>query len=728
MTPNMRLQPEITPGLVLPARLPRGFALGEHVVDGWLRDGGMAAIYRAHRVHDGRRVAVKLQLPSTVRDPSLGERFEREAEVLWRVRGSAHVVGLLDVGMLDDGRRYLVMEWVEGEDLEELLDFLRDQDQQLPVARACRIARDVARGLAALHEHGVVHLDLKPSNVMIGRDASGGDEVVLVDFGIAADLRETGARRAEAPDEALLGTAGYTSPQRARGGAPGPSCDVYALGVLLFEALSGSCVPPDGWSPQTLPRVDALRHGVPPALAELVCLCMRPEASLRPATAKVVAEVLDAIVGALEVSFGGSMASIGVVARPGGTAVAPVAGRSTVHRSSTRAGMQVRLVTAGDAEVGMVAGLVAVDDSPPALPDELAKGLWAELSATETTSLAGDTQPAMRAEPVAAETTSHADDTQPAMRAEPVAAETPSNADDTQPGLPIEDIEPTYELLPQQPQQPEELDDDEPTYELEPMTQPRWPEPEAAVAGWPGAPLDGVPVDARPEAPAPQLEWLEREPRWWLPWMIAAGVLAVTSVTGAWLATSDANDETTAVAMRASGAAPPAPPAPVEAPPSPPSRPADETIAIDEPAPPEAAEDPLPPAPPANGPSVSTDEAAARAEPVASSKPSPRASTVDSSERAHRGQAVAASEAACAHARSAADDAKRSRAWDAVLQATAQRRCWGSAELRVARARLRVTAYAELGELERCVEEGARSRDREIAARTALCRKKLGGV
>lgn len=703
MTPNMRLQPEITPGLVLPARLPRGFALGEHVVDGWLRDGGMAAIYRAHRVHDGRRVAVKLQLPSTVRDPSLGERFEREAEVLWRVRGSAHVIGLLDVGMLDDGRRYLVMEWVEGEDLEELLDFLRDQDQQLPVARACRIARDVARGLAALHEHGVVHLDLKPSNVMIGRDASGGDEVVLVDFGIAADLHETGARRAVAPDEALLGTAGYTSPQRARGGAPGPSCDVYALGVLLFEALSGSCVPPDGWSPQTLPRVDALRHGVPPALAELVCLCMRPEASSRPASAKVVAEVLDAIVGALEVSFGGSSASSGLVARPGGTAVTPVAGRSTVHRSATRAGMQVRLVTAGDTEVGMVAGLVAVDDSPPALPDDIAKGMWAWLPATETTSHAGDTQPAMRAEPVAEATSSH--------------------AGDTEPGLPIEDIEPTYELLPQQ---LEELDDNEPTYELVPMAQPRWPEGDAAVAGWPGAPLDGVRVDARPEAPAPQLEWLEREPRWWLPWMIAAGVLAVTSVTGAWLATSGTDDETTAVAMRASGAAPTAP---TEAPPPPPpTSPANEPIAIDEPAPPQAAEDSLPPTPLPTEPPVADDEAAERAEPVASSKPSPRASTADASERPHRGQALAASEAACAQTRSEADEAKRSRAWDAVLQATAQRRCWTSAELRVARARLRVTAYAELGELERCVEEGARSRDREITARTALCRKKLGGV
>lgn len=648
----MRLQPEITPGLVLPARLPRDFALGDHVVDGWLRDGGMAAIYRAHRVRDGRRVAVKVQLPSTLRDPSLGERFEREAEVLWRVRGSAHVIGLLDVGMLDDGRRYLVMEWVDGEDLEELLDFLRDQDQQLSVARACRIGRDVARGLAALHEHGVVHLDLKPSNVMIGRDANGEDEVVLVDFGIAADLHEHGAGRDEAPDEALLGTAGYTSPQRARGEAAGPSCDVYSLGVLLFEALSGSCVPPDGWSPQTLPRVDALRHGVPPALAELVCRCMRPEASLRPASARVAAEVLDAIVGALEASGRGGRAGAraATVARPGGTAVTPVTRRSTVHRAVTR-GTQVRLVTAGDTEVDMVAGLVAIDDSPPALPDEIARTMPAELAATESVSSAADTVP----------------------------------------GLPIEeDIEPTYELLPQQ-QQLEDLDDDhEPTYELEPVKQ-----------AWPPA-----------HAPAPQLEWLEREPRWWMPWLIAAAVLAVTGVTTAWIAAPDPDDETVDVTMTARAEAPAEAPSPVPS-------------TLDEPAP---AVQPTAPPDEADEPSDEPDAAVERAEPVVAPKPSPRSPATNASERAHRAELVAAREAACAEARGEADDAKRSRAWDAVLQATAKRRCWSSAELRVARARLRVTAYAELGELERCVEEGARSRDREIAARAALCRKKLGGA
>lgn len=687
----MRLQPEIIPGVVLPARLPRGFALGEHVVDGWLRDGGMAAIYRAHRIHDGRRVAVKLQLPSTVRDPSLGERFEREAEVLWRVRGSAHVIGLLDVGMLDDGRRYLVMEWVEGEDLEELLDFLRDQDQQLPVVRACRIARDVARGLAALHEHGVVHLDLKPANVMIGRDANGGDAVVLVDFGIAADLREPRVLHGEAPDEALLGTAAYASPQRVRGGAPGPSCDVYALGVLLFEALSGGCVPPDGWSPHTLPRVDTVRHGVPPALAELVCVCMRPDAGMRPASATMVAEVLDAIVGALEASTRGSSASARASARrsrPGGTTITPVTSRSTVQRSTTGVDTQERLVRAGDTAVDMVAGLFAVDDSPPGLPHGLPQGPWAGL---ET-----------------AEAVSPDDGAAPEVRAEPGAGETSPHAEETQPGLPIEDLEPTYELLPQQP--PDELDDDtEPTYELEPVMLPRPPETARAE------PQHAASDAARGDAPAPQLEWLEREPRWWLPWTIAAGLLAATSAAVGWLAASGTGDETPGV-MHASAATltPPAPQSPTDA-----------SSAAPEPAPPQAADAPPPPVPP---PSEVPAVAVERAEPVAASRPPRPSSTADASARAARAQAVAASEAACAQARSEADDAKRIRAWDVVLQATARRRCWSSAELRLARARLRVTAYAELGELERCVTEGARSRDREIAARAALCRKKLDGV
>jgi serine/threonine protein kinase len=323
----MQTATDITARDALPARLPRGLQLGDHVVDGWLRDGGMAAIYRAHRVCDGRRVALKLQLPSTAHDAVIGARFDREAELMRRVGGSPHVVELFDAGVLEDGRRYLVMEWVDGEDLEELLDFLRNQDQRLPIPRACRIARDVARGLVALHEHGVVHLDLKPANVMVGREADGSDVIKLVDFGIAEDLRAPVARPLGPAVAGVMGTSSYMCPQQTHGQPPEPSFDVYALGVLLFEALTGSRVPPDGWTPETLPRVETRRRGVPRAVAELVRACMDFEAGRRPAKAATVADALGTVLADVDAGVMPSRSSSSeeIPVRSGGTEV--------VHRS-----------------------------------------------------------------------------------------------------------------------------------------------------------------------------------------------------------------------------------------------------------------------------------------------------------------------------------------------------------------------------------------------------------
>lgn len=318
----------------LPGRLPRGFELGGYVVDGWLRDGGMASIHRARRTHDDRRVALKLQLPSTAHDPVIRARFDREAEVMRRASNNPHVVELYDTGVLADGRRYFAMEWVEGENLEDLLDFLRNQDQRLAIERACRIGRDVARGLSELHEHGVLHLDLKPANVMVGRGVDGRDEIKLVDFGVAADLREIQAGFPVAP---VMGTSGYMAPERLHAEPPSPSCDVYALGVLMFETLAGTSVPPDGWTPETLPRIETRRRGIPAPLADLVHACMELDPARRPGSSREVASELVRIILALE-SEGrrdgrGASARVGPV-RTGRTEVVP-------HASMERGGTDV---------------------------------------------------------------------------------------------------------------------------------------------------------------------------------------------------------------------------------------------------------------------------------------------------------------------------------------------------------------------------------------------------
>lgn len=318
----------------LPARLPKGFVVGGYTVDRWVRDGGMAAIYRAYRASHAPRVALKLQLPSSANDPLMCERFDREAEVMRRAAGRRHVLGLLDAGVLDDGRRYLLMEWIEGENLDELLDALRNEDQRLSIARACRICRDVARGLAELHGLDVIHLDVKPANIMVRPGADGRDEIELVDFGIAADLREGATPIDYVPSSAVLGTSAYMAPERVQGHAPDPSFDVYALGVVLFESISGSCAPPHGWTPTALPRLETLRHGVPQVLADLVVACMDADPQRRPASARLVATALEEIIRALETG------ERGVVARPneplvrsGGTEVVP---RSRVREGDER--------------------------------------------------------------------------------------------------------------------------------------------------------------------------------------------------------------------------------------------------------------------------------------------------------------------------------------------------------------------------------------------------------
>jgi hypothetical protein len=680
---TMRLEPELTPGMVLPTRLPRGFALDDYAVDGWVRDGSMAAIYRAHHITDGRCAGVKLQLPPTVRDPGVVERFEREAEVLQRVRGSAHVAELLDLGMLDDGRRYLVTKWLDGEDLDELLDVLPDQGHPLTVVRACRIAHDVALGLAALHEHGVVHLDLEPAHVVVGRGDDGVDEVMLVDLGHAADLR--GALADVARDEALLGIPAYRAPERAQGGKPSVSCDIYALGVLLFEMISGACLPADGWSPETLPQVGALRHGVPAALAELVRMCMSREVEQRPTSARMVALVLDAIIDALEAGashgHGRASARPPEALRTGDTLVGMVA--PPVRSGRTE---RSRLPPLRRDEPPARSGDTVVPLVPPLSIDELRMRLQAERT-EGTMQLLLATEVELR--PEASESPVDPDDTEVALRLEPVLAEPAVDPDDTEVAM---TLDPAVRDEP-----PVDPDDTAVMMVLEPERD----EPRTL----------GAPVRGR----EPSHGEVQEQP-WWLRWAVAAAVLLVLGGTGAWLVQRGDDHEakaTSTVTVRSMAASAVVAEAPTQRSPAASSRRDEEgsTSAFA-----------------GSESSKATEPQREAVKPAPQAPQAPEAPADGSPVADERARAAAANEAACADARGRAEAGKRKREWVEVLKATRRWGCWSSAELRVARARLRVMAFAELGELERCVAEGSKSRDREISARTALCREKLGGV
>jgi serine/threonine-protein kinase len=195
--------------------------------------GGMADVYEVEHVSLGRRLAMKVLRQTRASNPQLARRFRREARAASRLE-SEHVVSIHDYGILPEGFPYFVMELLHGQNLRSLLW----AEQRLPVARAVNIAIDVCLGLHAAHSAGLVHRDLKPENLWLSRGDDGRELCVLLDFGVA---RFDGAHTTG--DGVLVGTARYMSPEQIGSEhAPGPESDLFSLGVLLYESLTG--VPP----------------------------------------------------------------------------------------------------------------------------------------------------------------------------------------------------------------------------------------------------------------------------------------------------------------------------------------------------------------------------------------------------------------------------------------------------------------------------------------------------
>jgi serine/threonine-protein kinase len=188
--------------------------------------GGMSTVFRAHDRQLERRVAIKILHEHYADDPEYLERFRREARAVARL-SHPNIVTVIDRGD-DGGRQYIVFEHVEGENLKELVV----RSGRLSVRRALELALDVANGLAFAHEHGLVHRDVKPQNVLLSREG----EVKVTDFGIARSLHvEHGVTQTGT----VLGTGEYLAPEQASGKPVSPATDVYSLGVVLWELLAG---------------------------------------------------------------------------------------------------------------------------------------------------------------------------------------------------------------------------------------------------------------------------------------------------------------------------------------------------------------------------------------------------------------------------------------------------------------------------------------------------------
>jgi Protein kinase domain len=209
--------------------LKNGETFGAYNIAGVVGSGGMGVVYRAEQRSLGRTVALKVIRPEIADSGDYRSRFLREARLAAAV-DHPNVVTVFEVGE-QAGLLYLAMQWVDGTDLRALLD----AQHRLAPDRAVRIGTQVASALDAVHEAGLIHRDVKPSNVLV-RDIGGQDHAYLTDFGIAkmpdahGDLTRTGW---------LIGTAGYLSPEQIRGEGASPRSDLYALGCVLFEALTG---------------------------------------------------------------------------------------------------------------------------------------------------------------------------------------------------------------------------------------------------------------------------------------------------------------------------------------------------------------------------------------------------------------------------------------------------------------------------------------------------------
>src|SRR4051794_25931031 len=226
--------------------LAPGTVLAGCRVEAVLARGGMGVVYRATELRLGREVALKLIAGDRAADPAFRERFEREARMTAAIE-HPNVVPLYAAGE-DDGHLYLVMRYVAGTDLQRLL---REEGRLAP-ERAAGIVAQVAEALDAAHAAGLVHRDVKPGNVLLAGD----DHAYLGDFGITRDV---GAETATDSGE-WLGTVDFTSPEHLRGERTDARSDVYALGCVLYAALTGG--PPLRRPPG--PPTNAARPAPPP--------------------------------------------------------------------------------------------------------------------------------------------------------------------------------------------------------------------------------------------------------------------------------------------------------------------------------------------------------------------------------------------------------------------------------------------------------------------------------
>ncbi len=277
---------------------------GRYHIKGVLGSGGMGTVYRAVQEPIGREVAIKILHPDLANDETFVSRFHTEAKAA-SVLVNPNTVTIHDFGQTDDGTLFLAMEHLNGVSLADRLS-----DGALPWKHAVAIGVQVCRALAEAHRKGIVHRDLKPENIMLSAADDGSAVVKVLDFGIAKMLEVPGRSLTGVPVTqvgVIIGTPQYMSPEQARGGEPNPASDLYALGIILFEAISGMAPFDDDEPIVTLslhmrspvPTLASPFGAVPFALSNLIGALLRKDPKSRPGPADDIGRSLKRMVGVL---------------------------------------------------------------------------------------------------------------------------------------------------------------------------------------------------------------------------------------------------------------------------------------------------------------------------------------------------------------------------------------------------------------------------------------------
>jgi serine/threonine-protein kinase len=304
--------------------------------------GGMGAVYKATQMAVGRPVALKVLNPNLADDLRHIARFQQEARTIAAIQ-HPNIVGMIDFGVCADSRLFLVMEYLEGEPLSAVMV----RDGPMPAERVVRLALQVLDALTMAHDHDIIHRDLKPANIFVTRLGRKTDVAKVLDFGIAKVSGEIQADMSLTATGQIIGSPRYMSPEQARNRPVSPATDLYAVGVIMYEMLTGS-LPFTGNTPTEFAVAHITRPPLVPTLGgrrlqgplvDLVMQCLAKSPDERPASAEALAVRLRLLEQA-----GSPWVGLGEATGPGPAleetpgVLAPAVGPAHLKRDPTPAG------------------------------------------------------------------------------------------------------------------------------------------------------------------------------------------------------------------------------------------------------------------------------------------------------------------------------------------------------------------------------------------------------